>query len=279
MHKGPQPEDTPPTLYRYREFESESHLNTIEKGTFWFAHADSFNDPFDVNWGFDYSGTTEEKVQWARDHFLKREMSHLSEKERDRRARERIEEIERDQDFEDWIRERHVQMNKEKFGICSLSSKRDDILMWSHYSNDHSGFCVGIDTEMLEEVQRRRAEKGVTLELCEVDYQETIPEINFYESTRGDWRQDVLRFVTTKSDHWGYEEEYRLLLYDRPSTAYPLGIEVISEVILGCEVADEHREEMLSIVDDRPGVGISVYQAEKHDQRYELTLKTVREGQ
>jgi hypothetical protein len=274
MDKGPQPENTPPTLYRYRSFEKESHLNTIQKGTFWFAKADSFNDPFDVNWGFDYSGSTEKKERWARD-FLGRERPELTEEERADLARERIDEIEGDEEYRDWVEQEHIRQNQEKFGICSLSAKRDDILMWSHYSNHHRGFCVGIDTEALEEIQRRRSQKGHVLDLCEVNYDERIPEVNFFDSMLGDWKEDALRFITTKSDHWQYEEEYRLLLYNRPSTAYPLGIEVISEVILGCEAEDEHRKEVLSIVDERPGVGISVYQAEKHDRRYKLTLHRI----
>lgn len=131
MSKGPQPKDTPPTLYRYRDFESESHLNTLKKGTFWFAHANSFNDPFDVNWGFDYSAPREKEERWARD-FLSREMEGLREDERVGLARKRIDEIEGDDEYREWVEQKHIQQNQDKFGICALSAKRDDILMWSH---------------------------------------------------------------------------------------------------------------------------------------------------
>jgi hypothetical protein len=30
-------------------------------------------------------------------------------------------------------------------GICSFSSKPDIILMWSHYANGNSGFCLEFD--------------------------------------------------------------------------------------------------------------------------------------
>ncbi|MCH7534810.1 MAG: DUF2971 domain-containing protein, partial [Bacteroidetes bacterium] len=30
--------------------------------------------------------------------------------------------------------------------ICSLSANNSNILLWSHYSDSHRGFCIGFDT-------------------------------------------------------------------------------------------------------------------------------------
>ncbi len=32
-----------------------------------------------------------------------------------------------------------------KFGVYCLSEKKDDILMWSHYSNGHKRLCIEYD--------------------------------------------------------------------------------------------------------------------------------------
>lgn len=34
----------------------------------------------------------------------------------------------------------------DKFGVCCFSKKKNDILMWSHYSEKHTGACIGFDT-------------------------------------------------------------------------------------------------------------------------------------
>lgn len=266
-------------MYKYRHFEDENHLQTIRKGTFWFAHADSFNDPFDLNWGFNYGGARAKKLEWARD-FLRREKPQLSEEERQQFAERRIEELENNPEELRKIAGWHIQQNKDKFGICSLSAKEDDILMWSHYAADHTGFCVGLDTEELLRIQKRQARlHEVLLDLHRIEYQDKIPDINFFDAMMSHPKKSIVPFVATKSSHWDYEEEYRLLLYDHPNTAYPLGIRVVEEIILGCEVDKENREEVLSIVENRPKAGISVYQAEKHEQRYELKFRELRGGE
>ena len=35
----------------------------------------------------------------------------------------------------------------ENFAFCALSEKSDDVLMWSHYCNSHTGFVIGIEIE------------------------------------------------------------------------------------------------------------------------------------
>jgi len=51
-----------------------------------------------------------------------------------------------------------VQKNHEKLrkssldkygGIIALSSRWDSILMWSHYANNHKGYCIGFDSKKL----------------------------------------------------------------------------------------------------------------------------------
>ena len=40
------------------------------------------------------------------------------------------------------------QINENRYGrgVCCLSEKHDDVLMWSHYSNGHKGFCLKFET-------------------------------------------------------------------------------------------------------------------------------------
>lgn len=55
--------------------------------------------------------------------------------------------------------ETHIERKNEKnrqdidksFGIMSLTIHPLNYLMWSHYANSHKGFCIGFDTDLLEE--------------------------------------------------------------------------------------------------------------------------------
>ena len=43
-----------------------------------------------------------------------------------------------------------LQPDVDKMGILCFSEHCDDILMWSHYSDGHKGFCLEFDRERLE---------------------------------------------------------------------------------------------------------------------------------
>ena len=38
---------------------------------------------------------------------------------------------------------------KKTYNICSLTSEKDDPLMWTYYAGGHSGFCAGYDIKGL----------------------------------------------------------------------------------------------------------------------------------
>jgi hypothetical protein len=279
MQQEVEPEELPDTIYRYRSFNPEIHLNPLLSGTFWFSHADSFNDPFDLNWGFDYSGSFEEMKQWAI-NFLDRSKPYLTEAAKEKIASVQMRELEENPEERKRRADYIVEMNKARFGVCCFSGIEDDILMWSHYSNKHTGFCFGVDTRRLEEIMRQRAEyNDELLEVLKVDYRESIPQINFFEALTdiddgSSQKGDIKRFINTKSSHWAYEKEYRLVYWDHPATAYQIGIEPINEVYLGCRVSDEDRAAMIKVVESKNST-IELYQFKTHETRFELTAEQI----
>lgn len=267
-------DDTPEVIYRYRSFDNEAHLNTIERGGFWFAHADSFNDPFDLSWGFDYSGNRGLKIRWAKD-FLRRDRPDLNEQERNKLASEKIKMLENNPKERRRRENNIVEITKNKFGICAMSAVRDDILMWSHYASNHSGFCVGLNKSKLYEIARNRARyQRDVLDLYQVEYNKNIPQINFYESMLSNRPDIAIPFIKTKSKHWSYEKEYRLVLWGKTSTPYPIGIEAVDEIILGCKILPKNKSRVISIVKGKSHP-IRLIQAEKHPERFELSLKEI----
>jgi hypothetical protein len=82
-------------------------------------------------------------------------------------------------------------------GVLCLSASYEDLLMWSHYSANHTGVCIGFDSD-LEPFSTARP----------VRYQEgraKVAPLNV-SSTEEELVEKVL-FV--KSVHWKYEAEWR----------------------------------------------------------------------
>jgi hypothetical protein len=274
---GPQPEDTPDILYKYRFFDPEGyHLKIIEDSLLWFTSARAFNDPFDSVLQFRFADRPPGiQMKWAI-NFLKREFPHMNHKQRRQMARERLREIKKDPDHYESFKRHSIETNYNKFGLCCLTSARDDLLMWAHYSDDHRGFCVGIDTAQLLELQNSLARRSHLLDLRKVIYADKMPEINFYESMMSNQgEEETIDLLCTKSAHWSYEEEFRLIYWDHTNTALSIEQDAIAEVCLGCRIQEENREKTLSLLDEKHS-SAAVFQAHKHETSFTLEFEQIR---
>ncbi len=85
---------------------------------------------------------------------------------------------------------------REKIGILCLTEDPLNILMWSHYAQNHTGICIGFDTGELPFSGAQQ-----------VIYSEERPKAEF----DSDSETLIERVLLTKSQHWKYEREWRIL--------------------------------------------------------------------
>lgn len=102
-----------------------------------------------------------------------------------------------------------------------------------------------------------------------------MPRPNFFESmTRHGPVDQTLSLLTTKSDHWAYEREHRLIYWHHPDTALTLLPGSVSEVVLGCRVSDDDKRRVLdAVAANWPGA--RVLQARRDERRFALTFEEV----
>ncbi len=91
------------------------------------------------------------------------------------------------------------------FAFCSLSTKCDDVLMWSHYANSHKGIVLGIDIDT-DDLQEHLQEIKYLNKLPEWDIAKYFDFMNGDDSHNGIFFQDL----SVKSKHWIKESEYRI---------------------------------------------------------------------
>lgn len=134
--------------------------------------------------------------------------------------------------------------------ILCLSEINDDLLMWAHYADHHKGAVIRLDCSQERE--------SVLLAALPVNYTDRTP----YIGTMQEWIRhltgqeeidyDLLftKLVTTKSTHWSYEKEWRVVnesknrddglhMYD---SFWP---EEIEAVYFGCRANDLEIEEVI----------------------------------
>lgn len=153
-----------------------------------------------------------------------------------------------------------------KIGIYCLSSVKDDILMWSHYAESHKGLCLEFDTTK-EIVYFGQAFK--------VNYSNEYPSIDVIKIGLGK-DNEYRKVVLTKSKHWEYEHEWRII---KPQGFGGAGIhrfqaELLTGVILGALITAEDRDKVVDWVKNYP-TKITLYEAKINRTKYQLDIEPI----
>ena len=164
-------------------------------------------------------------------------------------------------------------------GILSLSETPNNLLMWSHYAEDHTGFVLMLDSS-------HRFFKGNEPFLGfakpePVQYKSERPRITVEEVTMSE-------LFLTKGSDWQYEKEWRYLKFlndankrhEKPNThpveLFRLSSKCIKGVILGCCGSKELKDTIVAIRRDDPEFGhLQILQAGASTTRYELRIKEI----
>ena len=223
-------------LYKYREL-SEANVERVERifanSELYFASPKQFNDPFDSKVLLSLHGTKEEWRNYLR-QLYKNFRPHWN---REQRFAE-VELIMREGRYKR-IPKDAVNSYLDEIGVFSMSERNDHILMWSHYSKNHTGFCLEF---------KATSDTSFFGRALKVEYAEDYPEVNFFRSSRDEQMKTVL---LTKAKLWEYEQEWLIIDYETGSGVYTFQPDLLTGVIIGCQMSDKKKEKIHSWVKNR----------------------------
>ena len=232
------------SLFQFRPFNQYS-LQLLINEIAWFSHPSSFNDPFDCAIYVDESRLEENikdglELKGVDFDNLPEEIKAVKEQDRDA--------------FKTY--QASLEARLEKAGILCLSRAYKSILMWAHYGDSHRGFVI--EYERTPENPLAKAEP--------VNYQVELPSLTMKDISSDGDRFDELWL--TKSEHWSYEEEWRLLA-DPGGKAYRFPCKVKS-IIFGLKMNSENRFTLEQILDGR---GVEFLEAVRSKDKFELQIQ------
>jgi hypothetical protein len=167
----------------------------------------------------------------------------------------------------------------ELIGALCLTETPDNLLMWAHYANSHTGFVVEFDTTH-PHFDERRSDADEFRHLRQVNYRDTRPngaltDMNGYE------------LFTVKSTHWSYEREWRILrplpdaervvsVEPYPVHLFRIPFGAISSVILGARCSVETASTLARSVREQPELAsVNLLQAIPDESQFLLRVESV----
>jgi hypothetical protein len=169
--------------------EALKRLVAVLRGRIYYSSPASFNDPFEMSAIFD-APDQEEVME------LLAETGSLADLYLSKSAREKIY-----RQVRSTVGTKRVVSSEwiESIGVLCLTTSPDDLLMWAHYAQNHTGICVGFDSgfEPFSTAQPVRYQEGRAL---------VAPLDTFSREQRL-----VEKVLFVKSPHWQYESEWRCI--------------------------------------------------------------------
>lgn len=222
------------SLYKYLDFEGGAQ--SLGQKTLRFSNPKLFNDPFDLSFCFNPGITSSEFNKLYSRRFaqlicsdcripdvfshrsddiqkLRKDFVGTNPKEIESHMLNQTDDLSKSfARFFEGLRSLTTTFAEDLFVAC-FSETHDDLLLWSHYANQHSGIVIEYVTSPERDNIFCAAQK--------VSYQNDFPivgdsrywEENIFESLL---EQERLFYesILIKSTHWAYENEYRIVLSD-----------------------------------------------------------------
>jgi len=263
-------------LYRYQRMPKDDepeYLKRLEILRKLFTHNEllfdsplRFNDPFDCKIDFSFEGCTDKDIRGfieEKQKYLKRNVD--VEKEYEAAIGNKLE----------WQQNimksaiKNLQPDMDKMGILCFSNHRDDILMWSHYSDGHRGFCLEFDKKLLE-----------AWKLCRpIDYDNKYLSFKEFNEAFPDNNEKLIQLLLLrKSEHWIYENEWRIIVKpDNDNSGnryYTFPEELLTGVIFGCQMTEDKKNLIREYLMNRKN-HIQFYEARKKENEFALEINEI----
>lgn len=184
----------PTHLYRYQRLTAHS-LASLLNDTVWLSSPTAFNDPFDCA-----ITLSRDKLKESLDHAIAEIASRNNIPREQIANHDKI--IDQDEHAYELLRA-SLKNTMQRIGVLCFSATPSEILMWSHYANNHKGFCVEYDFS--EDSHLRKIAQPV----C---YSETIPALSLANLPDGAESNFLDVCIFTKAKQWQYEQEWRVIM-------------------------------------------------------------------
>lgn len=160
-------------------------------------------------------------------------------------------------------------------GICSFSRARKNQLMWAHYADEHKGFCIGFNEDLLKQ-------SNVEIRAIDVEYQSKLPEsqvlksfqmsgVNSIESKID--RNAYNSIIGTKYTNWKYERERRLVLPQ--SKAISFSSKSVVSIAFGLRMTEIDKKKLRELLSGSDWDHVKWFQGEKSTGKFALDFNEI----
>ena len=183
------------------------------------------------------------------------------------------------QSFEDNVNQLlHQQLRMTR--VLCVSEHNDNIIMWSHYADEHKGVVMRL--QCIDELDNN------LLIARKMQYQKAFSVIatldDFVKFNTGEkstnWDKVLTDIAYVKHEDWRYEHEWRVSTSEPTPNEnlyndYSENPRVFGAVYFGCRISDKDKDEIVDMLNGHYG-HVEILQARKRTQEFGLHFERIR---
>ena len=260
----------PPVIYKYESFNNYS-LSNLKNAQIFLNRPVDFNDPFDCSLVRESFSYCDEDLILFYNLVVTDKLTSLG-LEKPPGSNKPVESIEDvpgefkalvDKTSKEFAEEKQKQYLY-RTGCSCFSEINDNLLMWSHYSDGHRGFCLEFDTSF-----------NPFNKALKVGYSDSFPRINPIKMLidgRDDTRS-ALAPLLTKYSCWDYEKEWRLY-HREPRKLFVYEVDALKAVYFGASIEYSHFE-IICLILQGQNPNVAFYKGKRSASKYKIEFELV----
>lgn len=247
----------PKLIFKFNRI-NDNTKESLKESYLWFSPASNLNDPFDLQYRFS-ERLWQEILDKLVDDFEQGLAKKLEEQDKSG-AGATLGQLSRRKIESEKFREDTMKLIREQiqYSVCCFTEQDDNILMWSHYAENHSGICLMYDLSETPELWPV---------FNPVVYSDDYPICDSYDEVNK-------KGIFTKSKHWSYEREWRVLNF-ATSGKMTINKKSLKGIIFGCRTRIDKAEEIVKICNDAGYQNLEYFKMKQNSEEYKLDKLTL----
>jgi hypothetical protein len=272
-------------FYKYRSINKYTYSLLINNELY-FNRPNNFNDPFDCKLDCFHKGTHDEWITF----FIQRGI-HPAEASNTIREylKKGIMKQKSDGILLDNTKKNNLKLYKNincvldvgnKLRPCCFSELNNDILLWSHYAQEHTGICLIFKSVDYGNHCVLPLDSPHYLPFWKINYTNDKPKkVNLLDMSKEEEITRIMEFMRTKSKKWEYEKERRLLatiddLEGKETLKFQK--DALAGIIFGLKIEPNTAIHIKGLVDEHyQGINVKLYRTYEIRGKYEIDFKEI----
>lgn len=249
----------PENLYKYETLSIQSLLN-LKNEIIYFASPEGFNDPYDCAIKTKIDEPTDKELEKLREIYLTKDWPKNVVETLEAKSLLELKPIllKLARDVNSTIIDNFIK----KRGVSCFSEVNNELLMWAHYADKYTGFCLEFDTnsEIFEKARK-------------VKYVDTMPKLNIASIFADKEHEHIMDLFCIKSKAWEYEQEWRTI-HNEAGKAFTYDTNVLTGIYFGPEM-DLAAIEVICLILQGQNSKIKFWQGKRSDTNFTVEFSEV----